>query len=169
MDFPRTLVGLGFDAHRFGEGRPLILGGVELPDERGLAGHSDADVLTHAVCDALLGAVGAGDIGEHFPDSDVAFLGVSSITLLERVVQVLREHHAAPLHVDVTVIAEQPWLGPHKQAIRQSLMRVLGGASVSVKATTTEGMGFTGRREGIAAMAVATVRIEQELDPSTKQ
>jgi 2-C-methyl-D-erythritol 2,4-cyclodiphosphate synthase len=168
MDYPRTLVGQGYDAHRFDEERALILGGVPLPGP-GLAGHSDADVLIHAVCDALLGAVGAGDIGEHFPDSDPAYAGISSLKLLERVVEVLHERHAKPLHIDVTVIAEQPRLGPHKGAIRLSLQRFLGGASVNIKATSTEGMGFTGRGEGIAAMAVATVLQEREFEQSKKE
>jgi 2-C-methyl-D-erythritol 2,4-cyclodiphosphate synthase len=153
----RTLTGQGFDVHRFCEGRPLVLGGVKVPYEKGLAGHSDADVLTHAVCDAVLGAIGAGDIGEHFPDTDPAYKDASSLKLLESVVALAHERGAAAAHVDVTLVAQQPRIGPYKQEMKQNLERVLKGATVNIKATTTEGLGLTGRGEGIAAMAVATM------------
>ena len=148
--------GIGLDTHRFEPGRPLILGGVQIPHERGLAGYSDADVLTHAVIDALLGAAGKGDIGEHFPDTDPRYAGADSLALLRDVVARLG---VTVVHVDATVIMERPKLGPHKAAIRASLAAALGIAeeSVNVKATTGEGMGFVGRGEGVAALAVATV------------
>jgi 2-C-methyl-D-erythritol 2,4-cyclodiphosphate synthase len=148
--------GIGLDTHRFEPGRPLILGGVEIPHEAGLAGYSDADVLAHAVIDALLGAAGKGDIGEHFPDTDPRYAGADSLALLRGVVAALG---ASVVHVDVTVMMERPKLGPHKAAIRASLAAALGIAetAVNVKATTGEGMGFVGRGEGVAALAVATV------------
>jgi 2-C-methyl-D-erythritol 2,4-cyclodiphosphate synthase len=135
----------------------LILGGVEIPHEQGLAGHSDADVLTHAVIDALLGAAGKGDIGEHFPDTDPRYAGADSLELLRGVVA---ELGATVVHVDVTVMMERPRLGPHKAAIRASLAAALGIAAeaVNIKATTGEGMGFIGRGEGAAALAVATLQ-----------
>jgi 2-C-methyl-D-erythritol 2,4-cyclodiphosphate synthase len=149
--------GIGLDTHRFQAGRPLILGGVTIPHERGLAGYSDADVLTHAVIDALLGATGRGDIGEHFPDTDPRWAGADSLALLREVVA---ELGATIVHVDATVMMERPKLGPHKAAIRASLAAALGTdeQSVNVKATTGEGMGFVGRGEGVAALAVATVQ-----------
>lgn len=146
-------VGIGYDSHRFAEGRRLVLGGVEIPHERGLAGHSDADVVTHAVIDALLGACGAGDIGERFPPDDERWRDADSIELLAAVLEQL---DADPLNVDVTVICEAPRLGPHRRAISARLAAVLG-APASVKATTNEGMGAIGRGEGIAAIAVALV------------
>ena len=148
--------GIGLDTHRFRSGRPLVLGGVAIPYERGLAGHSDADVLTHAVIDALLGATGKGDIGEHFPDTDPRYAGADSLALLRAVVA---ELGATVVHVDATVMMERPKLGPHKAAIRASLAAALGIAeeAVNVKATTGEGMGFVGRGEGVAALAVATL------------
>lgn len=151
-----TRIGLGFDAHAFQEGRTLILGGVAIPHERGLAGHSDADVLAHALADAILGAMRAGDIGAHFPDTDPAFSGISSLELLRRVAA--RAHEAGWRLVDAdTVLAlEQPKIAPHRDAMRENLARALGVGieSVGVKATTTEGLGFTGRSEGVAAYAV---------------
>jgi 2-C-methyl-D-erythritol 2,4-cyclodiphosphate synthase len=152
--------GIGLDTHRFEAGRRLVLGGVEIPHEQGLAGHSDADVLTHAVIDALLGAAGKGDIGEHFPDTDPRYAGADSLALLRVVVAALG---ATVVHVDATVMMERPKLGPHKAAIRAALAAALGIAerAVNVKATTGEGMGFIGRGEGVAALAVATVE-----DPS---
>ena len=149
--------GIGVDSHRFAEGRPLILGGVRIEHERGLAGHSDADVLAHAIADALLGAAGLGDIGQHFPDTDPAFEGADSIALLRDVVA--RLGHDV-VNVDATVVMERPKLAPHRDAIRASLAQALGVAvaDVNVKATTGEGMGFVGREEGVAAVAVATVR-----------
>jgi 2-C-methyl-D-erythritol 2,4-cyclodiphosphate synthase len=148
--------GIGLDTHRFEPGRPLILGGVEIPHDQGLAGYSDADVLTHAVIDALLGAAGRGDIGEHFPDTDPRYAGADSLALLREVVA---ELGATVVNVDATVMMERPKLGPHKAAIRASLAAALGIAehAVNVKATTGEGMGFVGRAEGVAALAVATV------------
>jgi 2-C-methyl-D-erythritol 2,4-cyclodiphosphate synthase len=148
--------GIGYDVHRFGDARRLVLGGVEIEGETGLVGHSDADVVAHAVMDALLGAAGKGDIGEHFPDSDPSFEGADSIELLGRVVGELGWSVA---NVDVTVIAERPHLGPYKQRMAERLagaMRV-EPSSVNVKATTNEGMGFVGRGEGIAALAVAQI------------
>jgi 2-C-methyl-D-erythritol 2,4-cyclodiphosphate synthase len=151
--------GLGIDTHAFAPGRPLILGGVRIPNEEGLAGHSDADVLTHAVIDALLGAAGLGDIGQHFPDTDPRFKDADSVELLRTVVAELGERGFAIGHVDVTVVLERPKLSPHRDAIRATLAGALGLApdSVNVKATTGERMGFVGRGEGAAAMAVATV------------
>jgi 2-C-methyl-D-erythritol 2,4-cyclodiphosphate synthase len=151
--------GIGLDTHRFEAGRPLILGGVEIPHEHGLAGHSDADVLAHAVIDALLGAAGDGDIGEHFPDSDPRYAGADSLELLRTVVGRLAERSMAIRHVDTTVVMERPKLGSHRAAIRSSLAAALGIAvtAVNVKATTAERMGFVGRGEGVAALAVATI------------
>ena len=148
--------GIGIDTHRFEPGRPLILGGVEIPHELGLAGYSDADVLAHAVIDALLGAAGKGDIGELFPDTDPRYAGADSLALLRDVVAQLG---ATVVHIDATVMLERPKLGTHKAAIRASLAAALGlaEAAVNVKATTGEGMGFVGRGEGVAALAVATV------------
>jgi 2-C-methyl-D-erythritol 2,4-cyclodiphosphate synthase len=150
--------GIGLDTHRFEPGRPLILGGVEIPDQQGLAGHSDADVLTHAVIDALLGAAGKGDIGEHFPDTDPRYAGADSLGLLRSVVAALG---ATVVNVDATVMMERPKLGPHKAAIRATLAAALGigEQAVNVKATTGEGMGFVGRGEGVAALAVATLEV----------
>jgi 2-C-methyl-D-erythritol 2,4-cyclodiphosphate synthase len=154
-----TRTGIGLDTHRFESGRRLVLGGVEIPYEQGLAGYSDADVLTHAVIDALLGATGDGDIGEHFPDTDPRYAGADSLELLRTVVARLAERGVAIRHVDTTVVMERPKLGPHKAAIRAALAAALGigEAAVNVKATTGEGMGFVGRGEGVAAVAVATV------------
>jgi 2-C-methyl-D-erythritol 4-phosphate cytidylyltransferase/2-C-methyl-D-erythritol 2,4-cyclodiphosphate synthase len=147
--------GIGYDVHRFGEGGRLVLGGVEFEGEPGLAGHSDADVVAHAVTDAVLGAAGRGDIGEHFPDVDAAFAGADSVELLGRVAGELEGWRVG--NVDVTVIAERPRLGPHKAEMARRLAGALGvdAACVNVKATTNEGMGFIGRGEGIAAIAVA--------------
>jgi 2-C-methyl-D-erythritol 2,4-cyclodiphosphate synthase len=152
-------VGFGFDAHRLVEGRPLRLGGVDVPHDRGLLGHSDADVLAHALCDALLGAVAAGDIGQHFPDTDPGFEGASSLVLLERVAAIVRERGYAVANVDATVIAERPRLAPFVGEMRARLAAALAIApdAVSVKATTSDHLGATGRGEGIAACAVATV------------
>jgi len=147
--------GIGMDSHRFAHDRPLVLGGVEIPYELGLAGHSDADVLAHAIADALLGAAGLGDIGEHFPDVDEAWRDANSIELLKMVVERVREAGYELVHVDATVMMERPKLTEHREAIRESLSAVLG--SVNVKATTGEEMGFIGRGEGAAALAVATI------------
>jgi len=150
-------VGLGFDSHRLAEGRSLIVGGIEIPFERGLDGHSDSDVLTHAVIDALLGAAGLGDIGHHFPDTDERWRGADSVALLEQVVAMLRERGLHVGNVDCTVIMEAPKLAPHRDAIRARLAAALGiaEAHVNVKASTGERMGFVGRGEGAAALAIA--------------
>jgi 2-C-methyl-D-erythritol 2,4-cyclodiphosphate synthase len=152
--------GIGWDSHRLVAGRPLILGGVTIPHDRGLDGHSDADVLTHAVIDALLGAAALGDIGQHFPDSDERYRDADSIELLRTVVAMLAERGLDVAHVDTTVIMERPKLAGQRDAIRGSLAAALGvePQNVNVKASTGEGMGFVGREEGVAALAVATVR-----------
>ena len=151
--------GIGYDSHRFEEGRRLVLGGVEVPSARGLAGHSDADALTHALIDALLGAAGLGDIGQHFPDSDERWRDADSIALLEEVAGFLEQHGWSVRHVDATVICEAPKLGEHRDAMRGRLAEAVGlpPLEVNVKFTTNEGMGFVGRGEGIAALAIATV------------
>ncbi len=149
-------VGIGFDIHRLSEGRRLVLGGVEFEGQTGLAGHSDADVLTHALMDALLGAAGLGDIGQHFPDSDDRWRDASSIGLLADVVQKLRTANYQVVNVDVTLVAERPRVADKTPEMRQRLAEVLGiqPESVSIKATTAEGLGALGREEGIAAWAV---------------
>jgi 2-C-methyl-D-erythritol 2,4-cyclodiphosphate synthase len=151
--------GIGYDCHRFAEGRRLVLGGVGIPSERGLAGHSDADVLTHAIIDALLGAAALEDIGEHFPDSDPQYRDSDSIELLKRVVALLSDRGFTIVNVDASVIIEQPKIAPLRQEIRGSLAEALGVGvdRVSVKATRGEGMGFVGRGEGAACLAIATV------------
>jgi 2-C-methyl-D-erythritol 2,4-cyclodiphosphate synthase len=151
--------GLGIDTHAFAPGRPLILGGVDIPHEEGLAGHSDADVLTHAVIDALLGAAALGDIGQHFPDTDPRFKDADSLELLRTVVVYLDERGWEIGNVDATVVLERPKLAPYRDAIRAALAGALGlhEDAVNVKATTGEGMGFVGRGEGAAALAVATL------------
>jgi 2-C-methyl-D-erythritol 2,4-cyclodiphosphate synthase len=148
--------GLGIDTHRFAEGRRLVLGGVEIPHERGLAGHSDADVLAHAITDAILGAVSLGDIGAHFPDTDPAWRDADSIVLLREVVAMVGREGWRVAHVDATVMLERPKLAPFREAITARLAEATGG-TVSLKATTGEGMGFVGREEGVAALAVATL------------
>lgn len=150
------LIGQGFDAHRFAPGRRLILAGVEVAHELGLAAHSDGDVAIHALCDALLGAAGLGDIGQHFPDTDAAYAGIDSRILLRRVMSSLAEQGLRPRNADLTLIAQRPRLAGYIAAMREVLAQDLGipPARVNVKATTTEGMGFTGRGEGIAASAV---------------
>ena len=152
-------VGHGYDVHRLVEGRALILGGVTVPFDRGLLGHSDADVLTHAVMDALLGAAALGDIGQLFPDSDAAYAGADSIALLERVTALLREHGWQVGNVDATVVAQAPRLAPHIPDMRRRLAEAMGldVDCVSVKATTEERLGFTGSGEGMAAHAVALI------------
>ena len=152
--------GLGIDTHAFAPGRPLILGGVDIPHEEGLAGHSDADVLTHAVIDALLGAAALGDIGQHFPDTDPRFKDADSILLLRTVVTYLGERGYAIGNVDATVVLERPKLAPFRERIRATLAAALElpDDAVNVKATTGERMGFVGRGEGAAALAVATLR-----------
>lgn len=152
-----TLVGIGYDSHRLSEDRLLILGGVQIPHERGLDGHSDADVLAHAVIDALLGAAGLGDIGEHFPDTDERFRDADSLHLLGIAVTTVIAAGFAIANVDCTVVMERPKLAPHRGAIRARLAEVLDlpAERVNVKASTGEGIGFVGRGEGVAALAVA--------------
>jgi len=155
---PRT--GMGFDVHAFYGVGPIMLGGLEVPHDRGLSGHSDADVVLHAITDALLGAAGLGDIGEHFPPSDPRWKGADSSLFLAHAASLLRERGAIIDHVDCTIIAEAPKVGPYRQAMRSRIAEITGlnVEQVSVKATTTEGLGFTGRREGIAAQAIASIR-----------
>lgn len=152
--------GLGYDCHSFTQGRPLIIGGIEIPHTHGLAGHSDADVLTHAIIDALLGATGLGDIGQHFPDTEERFKGADSIALLRETMALLDAGSFRVVHVDATVIIELPKLAPYRDRIRERLASALAldVGHVSVKATRGEGMGFVGRGEGCAALAVATVQ-----------
>jgi len=146
-------IGIGYDVHRFEEGRPLILGGLSIPCDKGLAGHSDADVLVHAVMDALLGAAGLGDIGRHFPDSDIKYKNISSMTLLSQVCEKIASKGYMVINVDSVIIAQKPKLAPYLDEMSRNLSAVLS-ADVNVKATTEEGLGFTGREEGIAAKAV---------------
>ena len=150
-------IGHGYDVHRLVEGRRLILGGVEIEHHLGLLGHSDADVLTHAVMDALLGAAGLWDIGHAFPDTDPAYEGISSLVLLERVMAMLDKQGYRVGNVDATILAQRPKLAPHIPAMRENLARIMGVpvSRVNVKATTEEGLGFTGREEGMAVHAVA--------------
>jgi 2-C-methyl-D-erythritol 2,4-cyclodiphosphate synthase len=151
--------GIGYDCHRFVSGRPLVLGGVQVEHDRGLDGHSDADVLTHAIIDAMLGAGALGDIGQHFPDTDPRYAGADSIELLRATVSLLAGAGLTVTHVDATVVLERPKLAPVRDAMRERLAAALQVdlRHVSVKATRGEGMGFVGREEGIAAMAIATV------------
>ena len=153
--------GMGYDVHAFAGEGPIMLGGIAVPHSRGLTGHSDADVVLHAITDALLGAAGLGDIGEHFPPSDSQWKGASSDLFLGHAAGLLRARGGIIDHVDVTIIAEEPKVGPHRSAIRMRVSEILGVKleQVSVKATTTEGLGFTGRREGMAAQAVASIRL----------
>ena len=154
---PRT--GLGYDCHRFADGRRLVLGGIEIAHDRGLAGHSDADVLTHAIIDALLGAAALGDIGEHFPDTDERYRGADSLELLRTTVELVAERGFAIVNVDATVVIEQPHLAPFREPMRSAVSDALGLPldDVNIKATRGEGMGFVGRGEGAAALAVATI------------
>ena len=149
-------IGHGYDVHRFGEGDHIVLGGVRIGHSRGLMAHSDGDVLVHALCDALLGAIGGGDIGQHFPDTDPAHAGADSRALLRQVMQLVRDAGFQPLNADMTLIAQVPKMAPHIAAMCANLGADLGvaGDCVNVKATTTEGLGFSGREEGIAAHAV---------------
>ena len=151
--------GLGYDIHRLSEGRHLVLGGIVIPHHRGLQGHSDADVLTHAIADALLGAIGERDIGHHFPDTDESIRGISSLEILSHARKLVTARHATINNIDATLIAEEPKIGPHFDAIRQSLALTLGlpVERIGLKATTNEGLGSIGRGEGIAALAIATV------------
>ncbi|MCP4041261.1 MAG: 2-C-methyl-D-erythritol 2,4-cyclodiphosphate synthase [Gammaproteobacteria bacterium] len=158
-------IGQGYDAHRFTEHRPLILGGVAVSHDYGLAAHSDGDVLVHALCDALLGAAGMGDIGRHFPDSSAEYAGIDSRILLRRVMELIQEQGMAVGNADITVVAQAPKLASHIETMRVNLGKDLrvGTAGVNIKATTTEGMGFAGRGEGIAAYAV--VLLEPLMEP----
>jgi len=157
---PRT--GMGFDVHAFSGNGPIMLGGLEVPHDRGLAGHSDADVILHAITDALLGAAGLGDIGEHFPPSDPQWKGADSSLFLAHAAALVRDKGGVIDHIDCTIVAEAPKVGPYRQAMRNRIAEIIGLSveQVSVKATTTEGLGFTGRREGIAAQAIASIRTE---------
>lgn len=157
-------IGHGYDAHRFEAGRRLVLGGVEIDHERGLAAHSDGDVVVHALCDALLGGAALGDIGRHFPDSDPRYAGADSRGLLREVVGLVRSRGLAPLNADLTILAQAPRLAPHVETMRARLAADLqvDEGQVNVKATTTEGMGFVGRAEGIAAHAVVLLT---QIDP----
>lgn len=159
-------IGHGYDVHRLTEGRRLVLGGVEVPYHLGLLGHSDADVLTHAVMDALLGAAGLWDIGHAFPDSDPAYEGISSLLLLKRVMEMLRQKNLSVSNVDATILAQRPKLAPYIPQMRAALAEILGlpEERVNVKATTEEGLGFTGAGEGIAAHAVALL-LEHNEEP----
>ena len=156
-------IGHGYDVHAFAEGRRLVLGGVDIPYERGLAGHSDADVLAHALMDALLGAMRAEDIGALFPDNDPAYDGADSCKLLARVAELARERGYVICDCDCTVVAQAPKLAPHRQAMRENLAAAMGVPveAVGVKATTTEHLGFVGRKEGIAAWAVALLESKE--------
>lgn len=150
-------IGMGYDVHRLVEGRRLIVGGVEIPYEKGLLGHSDADVLLHAIMDALLGAAALGDIGKHFPDNDPAYAGADSLELTRRVGQILADHGYRVGNVDATIIAQRPKMAPFREQMRKNIAEALGVEldQISVKATTEEGLGFTGAGEGISAQAVA--------------
>jgi 2-C-methyl-D-erythritol 2,4-cyclodiphosphate synthase len=154
--------GIGYDVHRLADGRKLILGGVEIAHSRGLEGHSDADVLSHAIADALLGTVGAGDIGQHFPNTDESIRGISSLEILKRVTKLLADKKARAINVDASIITEAPILAPHIPGMRRKIAGALGvsESNVSVKATTNEKLGSIGRGEGMAAMAIATVEIK---------
>jgi 2-C-methyl-D-erythritol 2,4-cyclodiphosphate synthase len=151
--------GIGFDFHRLVEGRPLIIGGVAIPWDRGLLGHSDADALVHAICDALLGAASLGDIGMHFPDTDPSFRGVSSLTLLEACRRMLGERRLRVVNVDAVILAEAPPMAPYRRQIQANIARTLATPpeNVNIKATTTEGCGMIGRGEGIGAMAAVLI------------
>ena len=154
------MIGIGYDVHQFAENRPLILGGVEIPHTHGLAGHSDADVLCHAIADAVLGAMGKPDIGYYFPPGDPACKDISSLKILEKCRELLAEENLKLVNVDSTIIAEAPKVLPHREAMQKNIGAALGipPERVGIKATTNETMGFVGRKEGIAAMAVAQIR-----------
>lgn len=155
-------IGFGYDAHRLTEGRDLILGGVKVPHEKGLLGHSDADVLTHAIGEAILGALSLGDLGKHFPDTDPEYKDVSSLKILSKITEMAKSKNAHIINVDSTIVAEEPKLSGHILKMRENISGALNVniAQVSIKATTTEGMGFAGKKEGIAAYAVVLVEKE---------
>ena len=152
-------IGIGYDAHRLVKGKKLILGGVEIPYDYGLDGHSDADVLTHAICDSLLGSIAKGDIGKHFPDDDIKYKDISSLNLLLEVNKLLNDEGCKIVNIDSTIICQEPKLSPYIDDIRKNLSSTLGISldNIGVKATTTEKMGFVGRNEGIAAKAIALI------------
>ena len=154
--------GIGYDAHRLMSGRKLILGGVEISHHRGLEGHSDADVLSHAIADAVLGALGAGDIGKHFPNTDEAIRGISSIEILRHVATIAAQKNARVVNLDATLLAEAPKISPHIPAMQEKIAAALGVQvdAISIKATTNEGLGAIGRGEGMSAIAVASVVVE---------
>ena len=154
--------GIGYDAHRLVSGRKLILGGIEISHHRGLEGHSDADVLSHAIADAVLGALGAGDIGKHFPNTDEAIRGISSIEILRHIAAIATQKNARIVNVDATVLAEAPKIFPHIRAMQEKIAAALGvkAEAISIKATTNEGLGAIGRGEGMGAIAVASVATE---------
>ena len=153
-------IGSGYDVHRLVSGRPLILGGVEIPYDKGLLGHSDADVLTHAVCDALLGALGMGDLGRHFPDTSETYKDISSMQLLQQCVDMMRKEGYRLVNLDATVMAQAPKISPHKAEMEEHLAKAFNTDEkrINVKATTTEGLGFIGRKEGIAAECVLLIQ-----------
>jgi len=156
-----TLCGIGYDVHRFAEGRPLILGGVEIPHSHGLEGHSDADVLCHAIADAILGAIGERDIGHHFPNTDESIRGISSLEIVRKAVDLVARQSGRVLNVDASVVTEAPKIAPHLAAMKANLAEAIGISAkrVGLKATTNEHLGFIGRGEGIAALAVASVEL----------
>ena len=156
-------VGNGYDVHRLIKGRKLILGGVDIPHALGLDGHSDADALCHALCDALLGACNAGDLGAHFPDTDGKWEGFSSLSFLEKVGEVVKESGYRVVNTDATIVAQKPKLAPHVEAMKRNIAKSLGveATQVSVKATTTETLGFSGREEGIAAYAIVLLQVSE--------
>lgn len=163
-------IGMGYDVHRLQEGCKLIMGGVEIPYEKGLLGHSDADVLVHAVMDALLGAAALGDIGKHFPDTDPAYKGISSILLLQKVGELLEEHCFLIENIDATIIAQAPKMRPHIDQMRQNMAAALkiDVSQINVKATTEEGLGFTGKKEGISAQAICCISKALDLMPDDR-
>ena len=155
-------IGIGYDVHRLVGGRKLVLGGITIPFEKGLLGHSDADVLIHAVCDALLGAAGSGDIGQHFPTTDLEFKDISSLKILQKTYKILHSKGCSVINVDATILAEAPKLQPHLNSMKQKIAEVLAIAPdmVNVKATTTEGLGIIGKGEGMAALSVVLVECD---------
>ncbi|MDB6149352.1 MAG: 2C-methyl-D-erythritol 2,4-cyclodiphosphate synthase [Chthoniobacter sp.] len=159
-----NLTGIGYDVHRFAEGRPLILGGVEIPHSHGLDGHSDADVLCHAIADAILGAIGERDIGHHFPNNDPAIRGMSSLEIVRKAAELVAAEGGRVINIDSSLMAEVPKIAPHLDAMKANLAATLGipVRRVGVKATTNERLGFVGRREGIAAMATASVELPDQ-------
>lgn len=152
-------IGHGYDVHRFIKGRPLFLGGVEIPFEKGLDGHSDADVLLHALCDAILGAAGMGDIGMHFPDTDTVYKNIYSLELLKETWKIVRPHYSSIINIDTTIFAQEPKILPYADKMKDKIASALSifPNQVNIKATTTEGLGFIGRKEGIAAMCVVLI------------